>query len=82
MRIIKSRKPLKEKRTICNQCESELAYVEKDIHTYLGNMFHKHTNLNWNRAGVESSIRIGYKYINCPICHNIMKIKPLVEQFD
>lgn len=72
MRIIKPRKPSEEKRIICNKCKSELAYVKKDIHTYWS---------KWTRIGVESSERIGYEYIDCPICHHVIKIRDLIDKY-
>lgn len=72
MRIIESRKPKKEKEVICNNCKSKLGYVKQDVIV---------NDENWERTGVETSIRTIVKYIKCPICHNHIVLEKKVDEF-
>ena len=72
MRIIYDRPPVEEKEVKCNNCKSKLGYVKQDVTV---------NDENWERTGMETSIRTIVKYIECPICHNHIILEKKIDEF-
>ena len=72
MRIIRYGDQIEETEMICNYCKSKLAYTKYDISTKWN---------DWERTGLESSRRGGYKYVECPACKHKNIIENLIQEY-